>query len=309
MASPLAAIVGPTGSGKTALAMAVAKRLPVEIIVADLRQLLRGMAVGTAQPDATARAAVRHHLVDVAAPGDSFTVADWVLEARQRVPQIAARGRLPLLVGGSGLLVSALVDGYTFDAPPSAEVRAELARELAASGVGALAARLRRADPAAAARTDLRNPRRVTRALERSAAAGGGAAHPPGTAPWPGPVILLGVRRPRDVLSRRIDDRARWLFANGLLDETRRLLDAGLQPGQPPMTSHGYAEAAHLLAGEWSLEEAIAVTARCTRQYAKRQQTWFGRDERIVWLDAGDRPGDDPALVAEALGALEAVRG
>ena len=304
-ATPLAAIVGPTGSGKTELALAVARRLPVEIIVADLRQLIRGMAIGTAQPTRAERAAVPHHLVAAIAPGQAFTVADWVAEARRLVPQITERGRLPMLVGGSGLLVSALSDGYAFGAAPSAALRDELARELATSGVGALAARLREADPSEAARIDLRNPRRVTRALERSLAADGGAAPAPTAAEWPGAVAIVGLRRPRAELYRRIDARASWLFANGLLDEVRGLLATGLDPGRPPLTSHGYAEAAHLLAGEWTLEEAIAVTARRTRQYAKRQLTWFGRDPRIGWLDAGDRPGDDEALVGATVRRFE----
>jgi tRNA dimethylallyltransferase len=305
---PLAAIVGPTGSGKTELAMAVAGRMPIEVIVADLRQLNRGMEIGTAQPGAAERAAVPHHLVDAIRPDQPYTVSDWVTEARRLIPQIAARCRLPVVVGGSGLLVSALLDGYTFDGTPSAVVREELTQELAAAGIGALATRLRDADPAAAARIDLRNPRRVTRALERSLGADGGAAPAPSATGWPGPVAIVGLRRPREVLYRRIDVRASWLFANGLLEEVRELVGAGLDPDQPPMTSHGYAEAAHLLAGEWSLDEAIAVTGRRTRQYAKRQLTWFGRDRRIAWLDAGDRPGDDPSLVDEAVRRFEELR-
>ena len=306
-ARALAAIVGPTGSGKTELALAVARRLPVEIIVADLRQLIRGMPVGTAQPTPAERAAVPHHLVAAIAPGQAFTVADWVATARRLIPQIAERGRLPMVVGGSGLLVSALIDGYAFDAAPSAAVRDELAQELATTGVGALAVRLKEADPSAAARIDLRNPRRVTRALERSLAADGGAPTAPTAAGWPAPLVIVGLRRPRAELYRRIDTRASWLFANGLRDEVRELLATGLDPDRPPLTSHGYAEGAHLLAGEWSLEEAVAVTARRTRQYAKRQLTWFGRDPRIAWLDAGDRPGDDPALVDEAVRRFEAL--
>ena len=110
----------------------------------------------------------------------------------------------------------------------------------------------------------------------------------------------MGISRPREALYQRIDERARWLFANGLLDEVRRLLDAGHDPHRAPLTSHGYSEAARYLAGEWSLDEAVAITARRTRQYAKRQLTWFGRDRRVAWLAAGDAAGDDPALVDEA---------
>ena len=118
--------------------------------------------------------------------------------------------------------------------------------------------------------------------------------------PWTGPARLLGIGRPTDVLNRRIDERAAWLFAHGLLEEVRALLDAGHDPSEAPLTSHGYGEAARHLAGEWSLEEAVAVTARRTRQYAKRQRTWFRRDPRIVWLAAGDGPAEASGVVAEA---------
>ncbi len=303
---PIAAILGPTGSGKTDLSLALARRLSIEILVADSRQVYRGMEIGTARPDAAARAAVPHHLLDLVAPNEPFSVADWAAEARRLLPQIAARGRLPLLVGGSGLYLAALLDGYTFGFAPESAQRAQLAQELAAVGVAALAQRLRGVDPAAALRIDLRNPRRVTRALERSLMAGGAAA-PPTTQPWPGRVARLGISRPRDALHRRIDERARWLFANGLLEEVRALLDAGHDPRRAPLTGHGYGEAARHLAGEWSLEEAVQVTARRTRQYAKRQMTWFRRDKRIVWLPADDLLGDDPALADEADRLLRAL--
>lgn len=304
---PVAAIVGPTGSGKTDLALALARRLPMEILVADSRQVFRGMDIGTAKPDAAARERVPHHLIDLVDVDEPFSVADWVRHARRLVPEVIARARLPLLVGGSGLYLAALLDGYRLGPPPPRGQRACLADELATAGVGGLVERLRRLDPAAADRIDLRNPRRVTRALERAAAVDGGVAPPPSAMPWGGPVRLLGISRPREVLYRRIDARAGWLFANGLLDEVRRLLEAGHDPRRAPLTSHGYAEAARLLAGEWSLDEAVAMTARRTRQYAKRQGTWFRRDPRVVWLAAGDAPGDEPTLVSRAESLLAAL--
>ncbi|MEX0626852.1 MAG: tRNA (adenosine(37)-N6)-dimethylallyltransferase MiaA [Chloroflexota bacterium] len=304
---PIAAIVGPTGSGKTDLSLALAARFPIEILVADSRQVYRGMDIGTAKPDAQARAAVPHHLLDLVAPGEPFSVAAWAGQARRLVAEVSARGRLPLLVGGSGLYLTALLDGYTFGAAPRREYRARLSQELAATGIGVLADWLRAIDPLSAARTDLRNPRRVARALERVDAAVDGSTIPPAARPWAGPVVLIGVNRPTDVLNRRIDQRARWLFENGLVEEVRDLIEAGHDARQAPLTGHGYSEAAHYLAGEWSLEEAVAVTARRTRQYAKRQRTWFRRDRRIVWLEAGDAPGDDPALLAEAERLLEGI--
>jgi tRNA dimethylallyltransferase len=303
---PIAAIVGPTGSGKTELSLALARRIPLEILVADSRQVYRGMDIGTAKPDDAARSAVPHHLLDLVAPGEAFSVAGWATRARRLVPEVTARGRLPLVVGGNGLYLAALLDGYVFGSAPRGEDRAKLNEELATAGVVAIARRLRAADPAAAARIDLRNPRRVTRALERAAATG--SAMPPAGHAWEGPLRLIGINRPAAVLNRRIDERARWLFEHGLLDEVRALLAAGHDPRRAPLTSHGYGEAARHLAGEWSIDEAVAATALRTRQYAKRQRTWFRRDPRVEWLEAGDSPADDPALVAEADRLLEGLR-
>ena len=303
---PIIGIVGPTASGKTELAIALARRLPVEILVADSRQVYRGMDVGTAKPDTAARAAVPHHLLDLADPDEPFTVARWVEQARALLPAIADRGRLPMIVGGTGLYVSALLDGHDYASQPwSPELRARLNVELDADGLEPLAARLAEADPAAATTIDLRNPRRVLRALERAEAGGGGDA--PAGAPFAGRIALIGIGRPREVLYERIDRRARHLFAAGLLEEVRVLLDAGHGPQLRPMSGHGYREAVRHLAGEWSLDEAIEVTARRTRQYAKRQLTWFRRDPRIIWVAAGDEPADDAKLVDRADGLIRAA--
>ncbi len=280
--------------------MALAARMPAEILVADSRQVYRGMDVGTAKPTAAARAAVPHHLLDLVDPDQPFSVAQWVQLAREAASAVEARGRQPLVVGGTGLYVSALVDGHDYASQPWAPaVRQRLSDELETDGLEPLASRLSQLDPAAAARTDLRNARRVLRALERIEAGGGAGA--PSSVPFPGRTALVGIDRPRDVLYARIDARAAWMFTEGgLLDEVAGLLAAGYAPSLHPMTGHGYGEAIRHLAGEWDLERAIEVTARRTRQYAKRQLTWFRRDERIRWLPAGDGPSDDPALVASA---------
>jgi tRNA dimethylallyltransferase len=299
----LGAIVGPTGSGKTDLSLALARRIPLEILVADSRQVYRGMDIGTAKPDAGARAAVPHHLLDLVEAGEPFSVAAWAAQARRVAGEVAGRGRLPLLVGGSGLYLAAVLDGYTFGPPPNPAARALLQAELEHAGPESLVQRLRAQDPATAEAIDLRNPRRVERALERLSAEGGGVATRPAV-----PVRLIGIERPTAVLNRRIDERAAWLFANGLVEEVRALLEAGHDPHRAPLTGHGYGEAARYLAGEWSLDEAVATTARRTRQYAKRQRTWFRRDRRIVWLAAGDGPADEPMLVAEAARLLDELR-
>lgn len=305
--SPLLGIVGPTATGKSDLAMALAHRLPLEIVVADSRQVYRGMDIGTAKPSAATQALVRHHLLDVVDPDERFTVAHWLDRARRLLPEITGRGNLPMLIGGTGLYVTALIDGHDYTRHAwLPETRSRLDDELETIGLEAMAARLRACDPMTASRTDLRNPRRVIRALECFEAGGGGVT--PQVRPYPGRVALLGISRPRDVIHRRIDERARDMFeSGGLLDEVRSLLDAGFDADLRPMTGHGYGEAARHLAGEWSLDEAIDVTARRTRQYAKRQLTWFRREPRIMWLAAADGSGDDPALVFDAERLLRAA--
>jgi tRNA dimethylallyltransferase len=299
MTPPIGAIVGPTASGKSELALAVASRLPIEILVADSRQVYRGIDVGTAKPGPTERAAVPHHLLDLVEPDEAFTLADWLARARPLVDEVWARGRLPLLVGGTGLYVSALVDGYHLGARrPSPELRSALAAELEAEGLAPLADRLDALDPAAAARTDLRNPRRVLRALER--AIGTGRATPaPAARPWAGPMALIGIARPRAVLDTRIRARAAWMFSNGLLDEVEALRERGIGPDLGPLTGHGYREALGVLTGELSVQEAVQRTALHTRQYAKRQLTWFRRDARIQWLAVGE--GSAASVVDEAV--------
>ena len=298
-AAPIAAILGPTASGKSELAMAIATRLPIEILVADSRQLFRGLSIGTAKPSAADRRAVPHHLLDLADPDEPFTVADWLAQARPLVDEIAGRGRIPLVVGGTGLYVSALVDGYDFASQPwSPEIRERLAAEVETEGLATLAERLARIDPKAAERTDLRNPRRVLRALERAESAG--RTQLPRSTPYPGRLALIGISRPRPELSRRIHLRTASLFDAGLLTEVQALLAAGYSSDSAALRSHGYAEAVRHLAGTLTLDEAVASTARRTRQYAKRQLTWFRRDPRIVWVAAGDRPASDPQIVEQA---------
>src|SRR6266550_513247 len=280
-APPIAAILGPTASGKSELAMALATQLPIEILVADSRQLFRGLSIGTAKPSAADRRAVPHHLLDLADPDQPFTVADWLACARPVVDEIAGHGSIPLVVGGTGLYVSALVDGYDLASQPwSPEIRERLAAELETEGLSTLAGRLARIDPSAGERTDLRNPRRVLRALERVES--GGRSQAPRSTPFPGRLALIGISRPRTELYRRIDARAAALFGSGLLTEVQALLAAGYSPDSAALTSHGYAEAVRYLAGTFDLEEAVASTARRTRQYAKRQLSWFRRDPRIV---------------------------
>ncbi len=297
VAPPLAAVLGPTAVGKTEFVLALAQRLPIEVLVADSRQVYRGMDIGTAKPTPAEQTAVTHHLIDLVEPDEPFSVAVWLERARAVIPEIRARGRLPVVVGGTGLYVSALVDGLDLVSQPHApEIRQQLTAEFEAGGLAPLAARLSVVDPLVAAQTDLDNPRRVLRALERGLA-GGRTDALPRSEPYPGRLALLGLRRPTKVLDARIGDRALAMFGSGLLDEARMMIERGVSPASPAASGHGYAEAIRVATGEWGLNQAIEATARRVRQYARRQWRWFRRDTRIVWLAVGDLPASDPELV------------
>jgi tRNA dimethylallyltransferase len=273
------AIVGPTASGKSALAMRVAERLGGEIVSADSRQVYRGMDIGTAKPTAEERARVRHHLIDVADPGERYDVLRFQRDARSALGEIRARRHVALVVGGTGLYVRALLDGLDLGSlPHDPAVRARLESE----DPGKLHDRLRAIDPDAASRVDPRNRRRVVRYLEVVTIAGGavGRARGPSIA-----ALRIGLRPPRELLVAAIERRVRAMVEAGVLDETRALVARGVDPRLPSMSAHGYVHWAAHLRGEIDLETAIAVTARDVRAYSRRQMTWFRRDPAIRWVD------------------------
>jgi tRNA dimethylallyltransferase len=273
------AIVGPTASGKSALAMRVAERLGGEIISADSRQVYRGMDIGTAKPTAEERARVPHHLVDVADPGERYDALQYQRDARAALDAIRARGRIALVVGGTGLYVRALLDGLDITSfPHDPAVRAGLESEDPA----ALHDRLRAIDPDAATRVDPRNRRRLIRYLEVATIAGGPVPRVPGAQV---PALRIGLRPPRELLIAAIENRVRSMVAGGVLDETRALLARGIDPRLPSMSAHGYVHWAAHLRGEVDLATAIALTSRDVRAYSRRQMTWFRRDTMIRWFD------------------------
>jgi tRNA dimethylallyltransferase len=295
----LIAIVGATASGKTAAAAAVARRLPVEVVSADSRQVRAGMRIGTAAPTDGELAAVPHHLVGHAPPDASYSLADWLREARAALNDIWGRGKLPLLVGGTGQYVWALLEGWQ---PPAVEpdptLRAELEAQLEAEGVGALHARLSTLDPAAAASVDARNPRRLIRAIEVALAGGRRALVPPDFS-----CHAVGVDWSRDALQARADARTEAMYASGLLEETRELLER-YHRDLPAMRTIGYAEAARVLSGEWDLATAIARTKIATHRLIRMQAAWFRADDpRIEW-----RPGDDLDAVVRSVEAAAGAR-
>ena len=272
------AIVGPTASGKSALAMRVAERLGGEIVSADSRQIYRTMDIGTAKPTSDERARIRHHLIDVAAPGERYDVLRYQREARAALADVRARGHVALVVGGTGLYVRALLDGLDLASlPHDPAVRARLESEDAAT----LHDRLRAIDPDAASRVDARNRRRLVRYLEVATIAGPVAR----TRGVSIAALRIGLRPPREALVAAIQRRVREMVDAGVLDETRALVARGVDPRLPSMSAHGYVHWAAHLRGEIDLETAIGLTARDVRAYSRRQMTWFRRDPAIRWFD------------------------
>ena len=280
------AIVGPTASGKSALAMRGAETLRGEIVSADSRQVYRGLDVGTAKPTLEERARVRHHLIDVADPGERYDVARYQRDARAALAQIRARGRAAIVVGGTGLYVRALLDGLELAAlPHDPLVRARIEAEAAGAGAAAVHARLAAVDPVAASRVDPRNVRRVVRYLEVATIRGAAPPeYPPGSSSSV-PALRIGLRPPRAWLADAIAARVRRMVVDGVLEEARWLVARGMDPALPSMSAHGYVHWVAHLRGEIDLETAIARTARDVRAYSRRQMTWFRRDGQIRWFD------------------------
>ena len=287
--TPLLVIVGPTAVGKSDLALDLAHRFGGEIINADSRQVYRGMELGTAAPTASAMAAVPHHLYGIAGPDEGFSLARYLPLATQAIADVSGRGRLPIVVGGTGQYVNALVQGWQAPrVPPDPALRERLETLMAQEGVEAAAQELLETDPDAAARIDLRNPRRVVRALEVAAALGPGDHGEQTTPPYRS--LLLGLTTStREELYERIDSRVDAMLASGWLDEVRTLLDAWYSPELPSLSSMGYRELAQHLAGEQPLEEAARRIKLAHHRLARQQYTWFKpTDARIHWLVAGD---------------------
>jgi len=292
-------VVGPTAAGKSDVGVALAQALDGEVVNADSMQLYRGMDVGTAKLTAGERSGVPHHLLDVLDVTEEASVAAYQRAARAAVAGIRARGRTPVLVGGSGLYVRAVVDDLDFPGTDPA-LRARLEADLAADGPAVLHARLAAVDPAAAAAILPSNGRRIVRALEVVELTGGPfRATLPDAAATTAGVVQVGLAVPRDVLDLRIAERVDRMWARGLVDEVRRLEKLGLRQGRTAARALGYAQVLGFLSGECSEERARQETVRATRRFARRQDTWFHRDPRIGWL-----PFDAPDLLDRACTAV-----
>lgn len=293
----LVVIVGATGTGKSELSLELAVNLqragcPAEIVNADAMQLYRGMDVGTAKLAPTERRGVPHHLLDVLDPSEEASVARYQSEAREAIEAIESRGAVPILVGGSGLYVSAVIHDFRFPGKDAA-IRSKLEAELDARGPSILHARLQRLDPAAAEAIGPHNGRRIVRALEVIEITGErfGSGLPEGAPPWRSATII-GLAAPRERLVERLDERARLMWAGGILDEVRGLGELGVTARR----AIGYAQALAQLAGELDEAAAIEQTQSLTRRYARRQVGWFRRYD-AAWLGF-----DDPERHEKALG-------
>ncbi len=295
-------IVGPTGIGKTALALEVAQRLGAEIVNADSRQLYRGMDIGTAKPSAAELARVRHHLIDVRSPGEPLDVAQFRSLARAAIAEAAARGRRVLVTGGSGLYLRVLRHGIFAGPGAAPHIRRELMESAHRHGVEYLYDELRRIDPVAAQRLEPRDLYRIVRAIEVFRLTGVAisqhqAQH--GFSRREYHSLTVGLRMDRERLYAAIDRRFDAMVAAGLVEEVRALLEGGYTPDAPPLSTIGYRHIAGYLRGETTLEEAIALAKRDTRRLAKRQMTWFRRDPEIVWIDAESGAEQAYILLAE----------
>jgi len=293
--------LGALAASEAALAERLRDVVAVEVVSADSRQVYREMEIATAKPTAAQQARLPHHLTNVVYPDEGYTLAQYQVDAVAAIAAIAARGRLPLLVGGTGLYVRAVVDGLAIPHDDAvAALRAELEAEVAAHGVAALHARLAALDPATAARIDAKNPRRLIRALELCIGSGRPLSEQRGARPTPYRPLLLGLNMERAALYARADARVDAMLAAGLVEEARRLAARGYGWELPAMSSLGYREIGAYLRGETTLEMAVERLKLNTHAYIRRQLTWFRPDTRITWLYA-ERPAEELAALAEEL--------
>jgi len=298
-------IVGATGTGKTALALGIARRFGGSIISADSMQVYEGMDVGTAKLSLSERLDVPHALIDVVPPKEHFSVAQYQLLALEAMNAAIRLQRLPILVGGTGLYVRAVLDGYEFlPEKPDASLRSQL-RTLSE---GELRVRLREIDPVAEREIASNDVRRLERALEMSAESGDlPSALKQRQHPVPWRVLRIGLRAERAELYRRLDQRVDTMVSAGMEDEVRRLLADGLNSDDTAMQGIGYKELSAWMRGEIGRDEAIELWKKRTRNYAKRQETWFRREKDVHWIDVSNQTPD--LVLAEAAALVESAAG
>ncbi|MCX6339923.1 MAG: tRNA (adenosine(37)-N6)-dimethylallyltransferase MiaA [Candidatus Aureabacteria bacterium] len=307
-------IVGQTAVGKSAVAIELARKIGAEILSADSMQIYRGLDILSAKPSPAERQAIPHHLIDIADPRERFDVARYVRLAREAVANIRGHGRVPVVGGGSGMYVRALLDGIFTGPGRDAVLRDRLEREVAEEGLAPLYERLKEVDPGAAARIHPNDRKRIIRALEVFEVSGKNISSQQGE--WRGEgrvgdagvffsrnlgceIIMIGMRREKESLRRRIEERVERMCAGGALEEVRALLGAGIDPHATIWQSLGIKELRAHIEGDCSLAEAMEALKKNTMAFAKRQMTWFGRDPRIQWLDIQE--GQTPDTTAEKI--------
>jgi len=278
---PLIVILGGTASGKTALSIKIAKEFNGEVISTDSRQVYKYMDIGTAKVTEDEMEGIPHYMIDVVSPEEEFSLADFVRKAKDHINDILKRGKIPILAGGTGLYTRAICDNFDIPrVPPNPELRDQLEKENTEN----LHKTLQDLDPDAAEKIHPNNRRYVIRAIEVAKA---GKPNPQNGTPEYD-VLKFGIEWDRDTLYRRIDDRAKWQTENGLIEETQGLLDKGFDPNLPSMSSLGYPEMLKYINGEMSLDEALELLQKNTRNYAKRQITWFRREPNVIWLNGAE---------------------
>ena len=298
----LLAIVGPTASGKSALAIRVALEKGGEIVSADSRQIYKYLDIGTAKPSPEDRRKVPHHFIDILNPDVDYSAGEFGRDARREIQKIIDRGSLPILVGGSGLYVKAVVDGF-FEGPgKDPETRERFENLLKSEGPEALLRTLQSVDPESASGMDITKPRRIIRALEVYSITGKPLSqlHTEQSTALPFGVVQVGLAWPRDTLYDRINQRTDWMFSEGLIDEVKRLQAAGYSPSLNSLNTVGYKEVFEFLSGKLIREDAIELVKRNSRRFAKRQLTWFRADKRIRWVKR-DKTTSTESLADEVL--------
>jgi len=303
----LLAIVGPTASGKTALAVSLAEKFHGEIVSCDSVAVYRGMEIGTAKPSAEERSRVPHHLIDIVEPSTAYTAGDYSRDARAAIAEIRSRGAMPIVAGGTGLYLRALLEGLFAGPQRNESLREELREAVEADGPQALHARLKVLDPASAEKIHENDTPKIIRALEicLSMQQPMSAAWMQGRDPLLGyHIVRIGLEPPRELLKERINQRAAAMFEQGLVEETRGLVE---QFGEDcrPLTSLGYAQAVAVLRGETEVTSAIKLAQAGHRQYAKRQRTWFRREPKVHWLQGF---GNEAETIVSAIRVVENAR-
>lgn len=294
---PLVAIVGPTASGKTEVSIELAEEFHGEIVSADSRQVYRGMDVGTNKATTADRARVPHHLLDMVPPTETYTLAEFQQAARAAIEHILVRGRLPFLVGGTGLYIQSIVDNLQIPkVPPQKKLREELAK----LSLPELQERFKLADPVGYANIDTKNPRRLIRAIEVSETAGRPFSSLKRIGDSPYDTFMVGINRPPEILHRRIAAQVRWRLNNGMIEEVDRLHTEGVSWDQFETFGLEYRRVAEHLQGNLNREELVEACMKDLRGFAKRQLTWFKRDQRIKWIETED---DAEGVVSDWLSA------